>query len=128
MLSNAKYLCNRRLNGPAGLLAQQAFLSAAERFSSKLKSDDRIKDVLRDATSLGDIKYLLAKSKAKYENEKKFPKARKWLSRAALTIHHYGTVIDVFAQVSPEYVSLVWGSLKLVATVSFNEMLCSQSR
>lgn len=65
------------------------------------------------------VQALIEKSKKKYEDEKKFPKARKWLLRATSVIQYYSSVIDVFAQISPEYVSLVWGSMRLVVTVSY---------
>ncbi len=103
---------------PTSSTAHLAFLAAASRFSSSLSRDDKTNELISKAASIQDIRDLIEASKIKYESEKKFPKARKWLRRAALTIHHYGGVIDVFAQVSPEYVSLVWGSMKLVLTVS----------
>ena len=99
-------------------MAHQAFVAAAKRFSSTLDKTGEASELIRNAASMRDIQALIGKSKNKYENEKRFPKARKWLGRAASTIHHYSSVIDVFAQISPEYVSLVWGSMKLILTVS----------
>ena len=99
-------------------MAHQAFVAAAKRFSSGLDRGGEASELIRTAASMRDVQALIETSKNKYENEKRFPKARKWLGRAASTIHHYGSVIDVFAQISPEYVSLVWGSMKLIVTVS----------
>ncbi|KAI9147502.1 N-carbamoyl-L-amino-acid hydrolase [Paramyrothecium foliicola] len=101
-------------------LAHQAFEAAAQRFSSRLNPNVDKTQLLSQVSSAQDIHRLLEDSKSRYDNEKKFLKARKWLTRAALTIHHYGTVIDVFAQVSPIYVSLVWGSMKLVVSAAQN--------
>lgn len=64
-----------------------------------------------------DVKKLIEDSQKKYEDGKRFLKARKWMSRATSTIHHYSGVIDVFAQVDPLHVSVVWGSMKLVVLV-----------
>lgn len=44
-------------------------------------------------------------------------KARKWLGMLASRITYYGNVMDVLAQHHPEYVSLVWGTFKLLFIV-----------
>jgi hypothetical protein len=36
-------------------------------------------------------------------------------------IVHYGNVFDVLAQQHPEYVSLAWGTFKLLFIVSLND-------
>ena len=56
-------------------------------------------------------------SRRKYEDAKKFPKARKWLSAAGAALYHYRSCIDVFSQIDPGNVCLVWGSLKVVLLV-----------
>ncbi|KAJ9151975.1 hypothetical protein NKR23_g2899 [Pleurostoma richardsiae] len=95
-------------------IAHQAFQTAAKRFTSSLGSDGKTFAPLQNSTSMEDVKKLIENSQKKYEDEKKFLTARKWMSRATSTIHHYSSVIDVFAQVDPLHVSLVWGSMKLV--------------
>jgi hypothetical protein len=54
----------------------------------------------------------LGKSKAK---------ARLWLMGLSEKIVHYGNVFDVLAQHHPEYVSLAWGTFKLLFIVSKND-------
>lgn len=52
-----------------------------------------------------------------YHTQRKASKARKWLERLSLRIHFYSTILDVFAQHHPEYVALVWGSVKFLIIV-----------
>ncbi|KAL2693600.1 hypothetical protein Neosp_000160 [[Neocosmospora] mangrovei] len=51
---------------------------------------------------------------AKYEAKAGASKTREWLQRFSETICHYSQVLDVFVQHHPEYVSLVWGTMKLL--------------
>ncbi|RTE80427.1 hypothetical protein BHE90_005043 [Fusarium euwallaceae] len=51
---------------------------------------------------------------AKYEAEAGSSKTRKWLQRFSETICHYNQVLDIFVQHHPEYVALVWGTMKLL--------------
>lgn len=108
---------------PTTSIAHQAFQIAAKRYAATLSKDKKTSDILQNATSMEDVKKLIEESQKKYEDEKKFAKARKWIAQATATIHHYSGVIDVFAQVDPLHVSLVWGSMKLVVLVSEEELL-----
>jgi hypothetical protein len=45
-------------------------------------------------------------------------KAAKWLTRLSARISLYGSALDMLAQHHPEYLALVWGSLKFVVVVS----------
>jgi len=51
----------------------------------------------------------LSKSKAK---------ARLWLTGLSEKLVHYGNIFDVMVQHHPEYVSLAWGTFKLLFVVS----------
>ena len=77
-----------------------------------------MKVTLGKVNSMEDVQELVADSLRKYRQDHKFPKARKWIQRAAEKIHHYGTILDVFVQHHPEYVSLVWGTMKFLFVVS----------
>ncbi|KAJ4169749.1 hypothetical protein NW754_005897 [Fusarium falciforme] len=57
---------------------------------------------------------------AKYEAKAESSKTRKRLQRVSETICHYSQVLDVFVQHHPEYVSLVWGTMKLVFICAVN--------
>lgn len=52
-----------------------------------------------------------------YERKKRC-KALKWLTRLSARITLYGSALDMLAQHHPEYLALVWGSLKFVVIVS----------
>lgn len=55
---------------------------------------------------------------AKYEAKAESSRTRKWLQGFSEAICHYNQVLDVFVQHHPEYVSLVWGTMKLLFIVS----------
>ena len=57
-------------------------------------------------------------------------KIRKWLVALSARVMHFRTVLDVFVQQHPEYVSLVWGSFKLLFMVSLwaSNQLCQSSK
>ncbi|KAF2789088.1 hypothetical protein K505DRAFT_198095, partial [Melanomma pulvis-pyrius CBS 109.77] len=44
-------------------------------------------------------------------------KETKWLTRLSARISLYGSASDMLAQNHPEYVALVWGTLKFVVIV-----------
>jgi hypothetical protein len=54
----------------------------------------------------------------RYESDRRDSKVRKWLDRLSQRIHFYGGILDVIAQHHPEYVALVWGSVKFLLMVS----------
>lgn len=54
----------------------------------------------------------------KYQSQRRESKVRRWLEKLSQRIHFYGAVLDVFAQHHPEYVALVWGSIKFLIIVS----------
>ena len=45
-------------------------------------------------------------------------KARLWLTEISETLVYYGNIFDVMVQHHPEYVSLAWGTFKLLFVVS----------
>ncbi|QPC74694.1 hypothetical protein HYE68_005446 [Fusarium pseudograminearum] len=94
--------------------AQHAFQEGLNRFASDLTKDSEKVGFSQGFSSIQDIQSLAQESFAKYSDEKRFPKAKKWLQRVTSKIHHYGNIMDVLAQHHPEYVSLAWGAMKLV--------------
>ncbi|RGP66303.1 hypothetical protein FSPOR_6681 [Fusarium sporotrichioides] len=94
--------------------AQHAFQEGLNRFASHLTKDSGKVSFSQGFSSIKDIEALVRDSFAKYSDEKRFPKTRKWLQRITSKIHHYGNIMDVLVQHHPEYVSLAWGAMKLV--------------
>lgn len=64
------------------------------------------------------MQQVVAASLKQYASEHQSKKTIKWLLKLSETIVHYGEVLDVFVQHHPEYVALVWGTMKLLFTVS----------
>jgi hypothetical protein len=50
-------------------------------------------------------------------------KARLWLTEISETLVYYGNIFDVMVQHHPEYVSLAWGTFKLLFVVSIPHLL-----
>ena len=98
--------------------AQQAFQEGLNRFSSDLTSDRKKVELSEGFSRIQEIQYLAQKSFAKYSDEKRFPKAKKWIQRFTAKISHYGNIMDVLVQHHPEYVALAWGAMKLLLVVS----------
>ncbi|RYP70582.1 hypothetical protein DL771_005401 [Monosporascus sp. 5C6A] len=106
-------------------VANEAFKAVKEHFEQSSSLHDQEKALVASTSSIEDVLQVVADSLAKYEAKSESSQTRKWLQRASETICHYGTVLDVFAQHHPEYVSLVWGTMKLlfVSVVNHGETL-----
>ncbi|EKJ72928.1 hypothetical protein FPSE_06974 [Fusarium pseudograminearum CS3096] len=88
--------------------AQHAFQEGLNRFASDLTKDSEKVGFSQCFSSIQDIQALAQESFAKYSDEKRFPKAKKWLQRVTCKIHHYGNIMDVLAQHHPDtYVQVV---------------------
>jgi hypothetical protein len=99
-------------------VADDAFNAAKKHFeqSGILNGGDKV--LVSSASSIEDVQQAVADLLAKYESKSESSKTRKWLQKASEMISHYGTILDVFVQHHPEYVSLVWGTMKLLFIVS----------
>ncbi|PTD12459.1 hypothetical protein HYE67_008154 [Fusarium culmorum] len=88
--------------------AQHAFQEGLNRFASDLTKDSEKVGFSQGFSSIQDIQALAQDSFAKYSDEKRFPKAKKWLQRITSKIHHYGNIMDVLVQHHPDtYVQVV---------------------
>ncbi len=106
---------------PAGQdtdVLEAAFQEAAERFSSHLSRDKRKIDFVNEKTTMGDIQEALAKSLLRYEASHRDSPVKLWLRSFSHRVRFYGDIMDVFVQHHPEYVSLAWGAMKFLFTVS----------
>ena len=70
------------------------------------------------ATRLQDVIDDVAKAQAIYLDRKGDSKLYKRIVSFSRRVAYYGNVLDVMVQHHPEYVSLAWGSLKLVFGVN----------
>lgn len=111
-------LTNSRPNASAG--PQTTFEECLTRFKSKLASDSKKRawiDNLK-ATTLQGVVAEVAKARAIYDAKKGDSKTSKLIVSFSQRVAYYGKVLDVMVQHHPEYVSLAWGTLKLVFGVS----------
>ncbi|KAF2802196.1 uncharacterized protein BDZ99DRAFT_402242 [Mytilinidion resinicola] len=105
---------NYAITSQSKRLIEEAFDEAKAKFASDLTQDDRKAEIASSATSLQDVQATVSESMTKYLSQRKESKAWRWLERLSHRIHFYGSVLDVFAQHHPEYVALVWGSIKFL--------------
>ncbi|RSM13183.1 hypothetical protein CEP52_002043 [Fusarium oligoseptatum] len=105
-------------DGPG--IAKAAFESVRKHFEQSNSITNKEKILLQDSSSLEDVQKAVALAMAKYEAKAESSKTRKWLQKFSETICHYSKVLNVFVQHHPEYVALVWGTMKLLFITAVN--------
>ncbi|KAM5367008.1 hypothetical protein ACJZ2D_010276 [Fusarium nematophilum] len=98
--------------GPA--IAKDAFKAVKEHFRQSSSLSDQEKALLTGTNSVEDVQKTVAELIAKHEAKSESSKTRRWLQRASETMCYYSKVFDVLVQHHAEYVSLVWGVMKLL--------------
>jgi hypothetical protein len=73
---------------------------------------------LKNKHTIADVQEEVTKAQERYSLRSKDSKVRKWLSRFSAGVLYYGRILDVLVQHHPEYVSLAWGTTKLLFVVS----------
>ena len=97
-------------------LAEETYRNAVVLFNRKFtKSEDKEK-WLSDKHTLADVENVLLAAKANYEI-RTGSRARNYINRISAGIMYYGNVMDMLVQHHPEYVSLGWGTMKLLFVV-----------
>lgn len=102
-------------------LSHTAFREALRIFKESLTKDPKkkfIADRLLANCTLDDVIKSVADAKDKYGSSREKSKFREIFTGLSLRIVHYGQVMDVLVQQHPEYISLVWGAMKLIFGVS----------
>lgn len=118
---------NTSINDDQGInhsraVANEAFESAKLHFEQSNSLDTNEKAFVTSSSCIEYVQQIVFESLAKYEAKREFSKPRKWLQKASESICHYAIVLDVFIQHHPEYVALVWGTMKLLFIVN-NDLL-----
>ncbi|KAF7960399.1 hypothetical protein EAE96_000082 [Botrytis aclada] len=85
------------------------FIATLPKKSSQLESFLDLKP-----STLDDIVKCVSAAQLKYEDRQGDSKIRRCLTSFAQRVHCYGPVMDALVQQAPEYVSLVYGAMKLV--------------
>ncbi|KAF2739170.1 hypothetical protein EJ04DRAFT_354324 [Polyplosphaeria fusca] len=102
---------------------KEAYEKAKVSLSETFSTDEIASFGIGQDISLDDVKKTLEESKRKYES-KKTSKVHKWLCVLSNKIMYYAPVVDVFAQVQPEYSSVIWGTMKflMMSVMNHDEM------
>lgn len=79
----------------------------------KIPKKQRLLESL-SATTLEDLLATIADTRRHYDQDRSGSKLRRCMEHFAERIHYYGNIMDVLAQHHPEYVSLAWGTMKLL--------------
>ncbi|KAK1635255.1 hypothetical protein BDP81DRAFT_47531 [Colletotrichum phormii] len=95
-------------------IAEEAFRAVQRYFQQSHILTREEKTLITGSQSMEDIQSLVTATLEKYEATKASGEIRGWLERTSEIICHYGTILDVFVQHHPEYVSLAWGAMKLI--------------
>ncbi|KAI0892964.1 hypothetical protein F4806DRAFT_477743 [Annulohypoxylon nitens] len=98
-------------------LSQKAFREGSVIFKESLTKDPKKQDVadrLLSNCTLDDVIKTITDARDKYESSHAKSKFREVLTGISRRIVHYGQIMDVLVQQHPEYISLVWGAMKLI--------------
>ncbi|ETS82899.1 hypothetical protein PFICI_04775 [Pestalotiopsis fici W106-1] len=93
--------------------SKQAYESAKIYFLDHLGTDNVARQLVEHSHSISEVLSVVHGAEKHYK-AKRGSKAYKWLVRVSEKVGYYGTVLDVLVQHHPEYVSLVWGTFKLL--------------
>ncbi|TPX09080.1 uncharacterized protein E0L32_001658 [Thyridium curvatum] len=97
-------------------LFTEVFREAMQAFQSELSKDSTKVQWLYNSRldSLEEVLSATVNAQAQYESQKDKSTMRRTLVDLSKKIHYYGKVLDVMVQHHPEYVSLVWGAMKVL--------------
>ncbi|KAF2169418.1 hypothetical protein M409DRAFT_52660 [Zasmidium cellare ATCC 36951] len=90
-----------------------AFQDALELLCNQQPAGGHLEAWLKDKYTQADVEKSIEEAKCLYEARSN-SKARTWLGKLSSGILSYGKVMDMLAQHHPEYVSLAWGTTKLL--------------
>ena len=79
-------------------------------------------DWLNKKHTIADVQDEIRKAQDKYNLRSQGSRVRKWLSRFSSGVLYYGRILDVLVQHHPGYVSLAWGTTKLLFVVSVKNL------
>ena len=99
-------------------IAQDVYDKAVELYNVRYTNDAAKRQWIGSRNTLADVEAAVVAAKDRYE-AKSQSRARKALGRFSSGIMYYGNIMDVLAQHHPEYVSLAWGTMKMLFVVSY---------
>lgn len=99
-------------------MAKEAFDEAVTYIKKEFATKPDLVDWVRNQTSIEEVRETVLKAENQYNLATQGSRVRKWLRGFSSRLLYYGNVLDVLAQHHPEYVSLAWGAIKFIFTVS----------
>lgn len=99
-------------------LFDDAYRDAKIRFRAEMSQDLRKFSLVESRTCCQEVRDLALKAMNRYNSSRSDSRVKLWLHSFAQNVTFYGGVIDVLVQHHPEFVSLAWGAMKLLFTVS----------
>jgi hypothetical protein len=96
--------------------AERVFLRVLQLAQVNGLTDVSRQQWLKQKHNLSDIQEEVNKAQEKYSLRTQ-GRVRKWLSQFSAGVLRYGQIMDVLVQHHPEYVSLAWGTTKLLFVV-----------
>ena len=119
-VSNLPVHCADTASSHAFAPAEAAFAEGLNTFKQQLTKDPRKRERVEQlqAASLQDVLDAVVAAKTRYESRRTDNKAKDCLIAFSRRVRYYGEIMDVMVEHHPEYVSLVWGAMKLFFGVS----------
>jgi hypothetical protein len=108
------------LRDSASAIISRAYEEAKGIFIAELAKDDFDRIWAQRTSTIEDVKVEALKLSKRY-GSKSATKTRKWITRFSETVIYYGGVLDVLVQQYPEWVSLAWGTMKFLFSVSIQD-------
>lgn len=104
---------------PVQSLVQEVYDNAVDLFKTRYTSSEEKRRWLADKHTFHEVQATVLVAKAKYDSRTQ-SKARKHLHKFSAGFMYYGRVMDMLVQQQPEYVSLAWGTMKLLFILVMN--------
>ncbi|KAJ0109954.1 hypothetical protein J7T55_014756 [Diaporthe amygdali] len=96
-------------------VAREAYNDAIQYLKTELREQDHDLSWLKTLTSMEDVQKTATEAQARYDSAGK-SKVKYWLQKISSVVLYYNGVLDVLAQQHPEYLSIVWGSIRFILT------------
>ena len=103
---------------------EKAYVQARDFLLHNHPTAQSIQAILTQHASLEDVLAVLEDAKHEYEVcTAGRGVIHQWLGKVSERLLYYGNVLDVLSQHHPEYIALVWGTMKFILRV--NATLCT---
>ncbi|PPJ58241.1 hypothetical protein CBER1_08261 [Cercospora berteroae] len=106
-------------SNPTKSLAQATYSKAVDLAESRYPGKEAKTRWLRDKNTIHGLQDVISRARTAYESQP-HSAARKALDKFSAGVMYYSKIMDMLVQHHPEYVSLAWGTMKLVFVLVVN--------